>query len=207
MTSPGPDQADLLADHADHADHADLLADRFRRLYAAHFQQVLGYALRRVTAPEDAADVVAETFLVAWRRCDQVPQGDEARLWLYGVARRVLANHRRGADRKGRLGERLRAELAQQGVVRDPADEVVATRAVRVAMERLGELDREVIRLTVWEQLEPREIAVALGLSPQVVRTRLSRARSRLRQQLGDDPGAAGHVPGVRTVLTPEEGR
>lgn len=180
---------------------------RFRRLYAANFDPLLGYALRRVAAAEDAADVVAETFLVAWRRCDEVPPGDEARLWLYGVARRVLSNHHRGEGRRDRLGDRLRDQLAQQITVRDPADEVTSTRAVRVAMERLSGLDREVLRLTVWEQLEPRDIAVALGLSSQVVRTRLSRARARLRHELGDDSGAAGHVRGVRTVLTPEEGR
>lgn len=69
------------------------LDDRFRVLYAAHLNAILGYALRRVAAPEDAADVVAETFLIAWRRCADVPPGGEARLWLYGVARRVLANH------------------------------------------------------------------------------------------------------------------
>lgn len=88
----------------------------------------------------------------------------------------MLANHHRGEGRRGRLGDRLRDQLAQQITVRDPADEVISTRAVRVAMERLSGLDREVLRLTVWEQLEPRDIAVALGLSSQVVRTRLSRA-------------------------------
>jgi RNA polymerase sigma-70 factor (ECF subfamily) len=198
VTSPGPPATGTAAGQD---------AERFRRLYAANFDPLLGYALRRVAAAEDAGDVVAETFLVAWRRCREVPRGDEARLWLYGVARRVLANHHRGQGRRDRLGERLRDQLAHQVPVHNPADEVVATRAVRVAMERLGELDLEVLRLTVWEQLEPREIAVTLGVSPQVVRTRLSRARTRLRQQLGDDPGAPGHVPGVRTVLTPEERR
>lgn len=70
--------------------------DRFRRVYLEHFEPLLAYALRRVAHPEDAADVVAETFLVAWRRRHDIPADDEARLWLYGVARRVLANHHRG---------------------------------------------------------------------------------------------------------------
>ena len=181
--------------------------DRFRGLYAAQLRAVLGYALRRVPAPEDAADVVAETFLIAWRRRADLPAGDEARLWLYGVARRVLANHLRGEGRRSRLGDRLRTELAHQVSVPDPADEVVRVRALRTAMSRLEPADREVLELTAWEELAPREIAVALDLSPEVVRSRLSRARARLREQLepGHDPDRAGHVQGVRPVLVPKE--
>ncbi|MCW2758994.1 MAG: subfamily polymerase sigma-24 subunit [Nocardioidaceae bacterium] len=191
---------------------SDPRADRFRELYAANVHRITGYALRRVASPEDAADVVAETFLVAWRRTLDLPAGEEARLWLYGVARRVLANHRRGVVRRERLGWKLRDQLGRQIHVDDPADELIETRAVRVAMERLGELDREVLRLHVWEQLEPREIAVVLGLRPEAVRTRLSRARVRLRTELlGEDVGdvraVAGHAPGVRTTYVSEEER
>jgi len=184
--------------------------DRFRVLYADHFDSILGYALRRAAAPEDAADAVSETFLVAWRRSEEVPAGGDARPWLYGVARRVLANQHRTRHRRDRLGERLRGELTRQ-VVPDQVADGAEVDAVRAAMERLGELDREVLRLSVWEQLEPREIAVALDLSPEVVRTRLSRARARLRTELGHghghDPGGAGHVPGVRPALVPKEER
>lgn len=185
-------------------------SERFRALYAANFHRILGYALRRVATPEDAADVVSETFLVAWRRSADLPAGDDARLWLYGVARRVLANQRRAQGRRDRLGDRLRDQLTRQ-VVRDPAEETQGAEAVRVAMQRLAELDREVLALSVWEQLEPREIAVALDLPGTVVRTRLSRARARLRVELGaltgDDRGAPGHEPVVRPVLVPKEER
>src|ERR1700742_4925070 len=84
------------------------------RLYAEHGRDVLAYALRRAPTAEDAADAVAETFLVAWRAAADVPAGPEARLWLYGVARRALANQRRGEHRRARLAERLRGELATQ---------------------------------------------------------------------------------------------
>lgn len=187
---------------------ADQSADRFRGLYAAQVGAILGYAVRRVAAAEDAADVVAETFLIAWRRCAEIPPGDEARLWLYGVARRVLANHLRGEGRRGRLGERLRTELADQVIVADPADEVVEIRTLRAALARLDPADREVLELTAWEELAPREIAVALDLSAQVVRARLSRARARLREQLqhgGHDPAVAGHLRSVRSVFVPKE--
>src|SRR3954464_15954393 len=82
---------------------ADADERRFRALFDAEARGVLGYALRRVGHREDAADVVAETFGVAWRGMGDVPAGDDARLWLYGVARNVLANQRRGALRRQRL--------------------------------------------------------------------------------------------------------
>src|SRR5690554_1101728 len=96
--------------------------ESFRALYSDNFDRLLGYALRRVEVPEDAADVVSETFLVAWRRIRDLPEGDEARLWLYGVARRILANHYRSQSRREQLGERLRAELST--LTADHADRV-----------------------------------------------------------------------------------
>jgi RNA polymerase sigma-70 factor (ECF subfamily) len=169
--------------------------DRFRSLYASHFDALLVYALRRVSRPEDAGDVVADTFLVAWRRRSTVPAGDDARLWLYGVARHVLANQRRGDRRRDRLGEALRERLAASTHLwtePDPSAAVTGTLVVRDALARLGDLDREVLTLTAWEELEPRHIAEVLGISAQAVRTRLSRARSRLRDLLGDEVELAG---------------
>jgi RNA polymerase sigma-70 factor (ECF subfamily) len=90
-----------------------LATDRFRRPFAETERELLTYVLRRVDRAEDAADVVAETFLVAWRRLDKVPAGDEARLWLYGVARRQLANQRRGQLRRLRLADRLGGASAE----------------------------------------------------------------------------------------------
>ena len=84
---------------------------RFEEVYAANRGPILGYVLRRTGNPHDAADVLAETFLTAWRRLDDVPPGDRARLWLSGVARRVLANQQRGEHRRSELADRLRAEL------------------------------------------------------------------------------------------------
>jgi len=179
---------------------------RFRRIYADNFEPLLAYALRRVEQAEDAADVVAETFLVAWRREWEMPPDAEVRLWLYGVARRVLANHRRGGVRRERLGEKLRQRL--RGVTGvDPADEVPVRLTVRAALARLSELDREVLMLTFWEGLEPREAAAVLDVSAATVRTRLSRARARLRDLLGNDAAPPGHVLDVMTARVPEDGR
>jgi RNA polymerase sigma factor (sigma-70 family) len=172
----------------------------FRRVYAEHFDAVLGFALRRTDRPEDAADVTADTFLVAWRRIRHVPAGAEARPWLYGVARRVLANQRRGDRRRTALGQRLRHELTT--VVPDASDDVVQQADVVAAMRRLSGRDQEVLELHLWEGLEPREIAEVLGLTTVVVRPRLSRARARLRDLLGNDPTPAGHHPDRPSQLT-----
>jgi RNA polymerase sigma factor (sigma-70 family) len=187
--------------------------ERFRHVYAEHVDRVLGYALRRVDRPEDAGDVVAETFLVAWRRLGDVPDEPATRLWLYGVARRVLANQRRGERRRTALGERLSADLAVS--VPDHAPGVAERLRYAHALEQLAERDREMILLHAWEGLEPREIAEVLGVSAVAVRSRLSRARARLRSQLGDDsheddchePAPAGHLPSRTPLLVHEEGR
>lgn len=193
---------------------------RFAALYAETFDRLLGYALRRVDEPERAADVVAETFLVAWRRLPEVPPGDEARLWLYGVARRVLANDRRGRARRQRLGERLREELPR--AVPDHADRLATTATVCGALARLRDADREVLTLTLWEELEPREVALVLDLPVATIRTRLSRARARLRAELGPGwegghdgehdpdrhaPAPPGHVPGDSDTDQPRTDR
>lgn len=178
--------------------------DDFRRLYAVHFDAVLGFTLRRTDRPEDAADATADTFLVAWRRLAHVPAGDAARPWLYGVARRTLANQRRGEGRRAALGQRLRVQVAQ--AMADLADEVAHRADVTAAMARLSARDEEVLQLHLWEGLEPREIGDVLGLSGTVVRPRLSRAKARLRDLLGNDPPPPGHLPGDSTPIGPKEG-
>jgi RNA polymerase sigma factor (sigma-70 family) len=179
-------------------------ADRFSRLFADTERDLLAYALRRVDRAEDAADIVAETFLVAWRRLDKVPPGEEGRLWLYGVARRQLANQRRGQLRRSRLAERLRAELpAAVAYVRSPEDHRVA--AVRAALARLEEEDREILRLSSWEGLTPSEIATVLGVPGVTVRSRLHRARKRLRSEVLRHDGAActAASPSLATKAAP----
>jgi RNA polymerase sigma-70 factor (ECF subfamily) len=75
---------------------------QFRAVYDAHAADLLRFLVRRVEQPEDAADLLSEVFLVWWKRQPDVPS-DEARLWLYGVARKVLANYGRGNRRRYRL--------------------------------------------------------------------------------------------------------
>jgi RNA polymerase sigma-70 factor, ECF subfamily len=174
-------------------------AESFESLFTAHARALLAYALRRVERAEDAADVVSETMLVAWRRLDDVPAGAEARPWLFGVARNVLTNQRRSKDRGGRLGAKLRTHLADL-VHRDHSDDVGTTLVVRTAMDHLNDEDREILRLTAWEGLTPSELAIAMSIPAPTARSRLHRARGRLRTEL-ERLGWAGHEDDDERVL------
>ena len=156
--------------------------ERFEAAYRELYDPICGYVLRRVRRPEDAAEAIAETFATLWRRFDACPQGHELRPWLFGVARRVIANQRRSERRRTALGERLVANLdpAALGAV-DPAGE---TSALARAFGSLSDSDRELLSLTAWEGLTREELAVALGTSRAAVRLRLHRARKRLRDAL-----------------------
>jgi RNA polymerase sigma factor (sigma-70 family) len=156
---------------------------RFSHLYAEHWRDLLEYAVRRLPSPEDAAEVVEETFLVAWRLLTDVPDGGEARLWLYGVARHALANQRRGERRRARLADRLAVELSTRPSHPPPGPEALA---ILAALRQLEADDREVLLLAGWEELEPREIARVLEISPVACRSRLFRARRRLQGLLAD---------------------
>ena len=170
--------------------HLDLTADvrrrRFEALYAEHQAGVLGYVLRRTDSAHDAADVIAETFLVAWRRLDDAPTGASARLWLFGVARRVLANQRRGERRRNQLAERLRGELAARDPPTAPSGELAELAA---AYGSLAEGDREVLALEAWEGLSAAAVATVLGCSHNAARIRLHRARRRLRTAIAESHG------------------
>ncbi|MEU6998292.1 RNA polymerase sigma factor [Nonomuraea sp. NPDC046570] len=155
--------------------------DRFEALYLAHYPAIHRYTQRRTDSADDVADVIAETFLTAWRRLDDVPDGDFTLLWLYGTARRVLANHRRGESRRTALASRLRDELAtgQEAAPADPRGDTV-----RTAFAALPPADREVLALACWEELTGPQIAKVLGCSGTAARLRLHRARKRLARLL-----------------------
>jgi RNA polymerase sigma factor (sigma-70 family) len=157
-------------------------ADRFEPLYAANREPILAYLVRRVDDPEDAADLLADVFLVAWRRIDEVPRGDGARMWLYGVARRALANHRRGDRRRTALTAALRSALPS------PPDDDAGLAA---ALAALGDTDRELIALSAWDGLSAGEIGQLLGIRAATVRVRLHRARRRLEELLESVPSVS----------------
>jgi RNA polymerase sigma-70 factor (ECF subfamily) len=160
---------------------------RFESLVHENSRAILGYALRRTERPEDAADVLSEVLLIAWRRLDDIPRDSEARLWLFGVARRVIANENRSAAARLRLGERLRREVSP--VIPDDATAVDERERVRAALGRLGEEDREILLLVTWEDLKVTDAAKVIGISAAGARSRLHRARRRLRRELAEADG------------------
>jgi RNA polymerase sigma factor (sigma-70 family) len=157
--------------------------DRFSELYRARYEAVLRYALRR-TDPETARDVVAETFLVAWRRLDAVPADQaQATPWLYGVARNVLAN----ANRSQRRTDRVTAKLSQERPVEyapDTVRAIIERARLERALAKLTPADQEALRLVGWEQLDLAEAALAMGCSRSTMAVRLHRARRRLERAL-----------------------
>jgi RNA polymerase sigma-70 factor, ECF subfamily len=154
-------------------------AERFANLYAAHYGAVHAYGARRV-GPDAADEIAAETFLVAWRRFDQLPA--EALPWLYGVARNVVCRHRM---KTGRQLQTLEA-LQREPTVGDSGDDDDAR--LWTAWAELRDGDREVLALIAWEELSVAEAARVLGCPAAVFSVRLHRARRRLERLLSADP-------------------
>lgn len=157
---------------------------RFEALYTSHSADLLAYAARRTSSGADAADVVADTFLVAWRRIEEVPAGDDARPWLFGVARGVLANHRRGLRRRSTLSERVAGEVDRLVADATHGREPSVSAEVVAALDALGDDDRELLLLVGWDGLSPQQAAVVVGCSAGAARVRLHRARRRFDAQL-----------------------
>jgi RNA polymerase sigma-70 factor (ECF subfamily) len=155
----------------------------FEELYARYADAVRGYAMRRCD-PETADDVVADVFLVAWRR--RAEMSEEPLLWLLGTARRVLANHTRGENRRARLLDRLAAEPSTSATT-----DGISVR-LDEALASLNERDRELLLLMAWEGLELQEAAQVLGVRPNTVAVRFHRARRRLSAALRAQESAEG---------------
>lgn len=150
-----------------------------QRLYEQHASAVLGYARRRTVEAQSAQDVLAETFLIAWRRRDAIPA--DALPWLYATARNVLANHHRAEQRQQAIGRRIvheRPWSTSDPDARNDASGVLA------ALASLRPNDREALLLVAWEELDPGRAARAAGCTRAAFHVRLHRARRRLREAL-----------------------
>jgi RNA polymerase sigma factor (sigma-70 family) len=152
---------------------------RFDALFASYSSDIVAYCSWRAASRSDAQDAAAEVFLTAWRRLDEVPDGDAARVWLYATARRVIANQRRSSRRRAALQERLAVEAAAKS--RDPEAGGGEEALIREALRALSPRDREILLLAEWEDLSPAQIAGVLGCLTVTARGRLHRARRRFR--------------------------
>jgi RNA polymerase sigma-70 factor, ECF subfamily len=159
-------------------DHTNSERERFERIFRANHLKVHAFARRRIAA-EAVDDVVSETFTVAWRRLDDIP--DDPLPWLLGVARNVVGTARRGEARRLRLQTRAQADYQAPTEDREPK---LDSALVNAALERLSERDREALTLVGWDGLTPTEAAAVIGVPANRFRVRLHRAARRLRWAL-----------------------
>ena len=169
--------------------------ERFRALFGTNFEDVWRFARRRCGSSSDADDIAAQVFAVAWRRRDDAP-AETVRLWLFGVARNVLANHHRSDDRGRRLRRRLAGERLAPvtGWLGDVATDDRDDRLHR-AIGQLNDDDREVLIMRYWDELAVTEIAALLDRTPNAVSMRLHKTRRRLAEVIDEKELTGGrHV-------------
>jgi RNA polymerase sigma-70 factor (ECF subfamily) len=158
--------------------------DRITRLYQDTNKAVLAFLLRRCATAEDAADCLAETYRIAWQNRNRVPTGQEARGWVFGIARNIVRAEWRRSERRSATSQAL--AFAAETWYADPTPE---HSRLTDALAELKPIDQEIVMMLSADGLAPREVAAALKLSPNVVRVRAHRARERLRQLLAEtDP-------------------
>ena len=155
----------------------------FERVYQEHFEAIYAYVIRRA-ASVDTADLVSDIFGTAWRRIDDVPDPPEDKLWLFGVARRVVSQHNRGNSRRKRLHVKLGRSVSSV-VTEVPAETSDLEERVLSLIDGLKPDDRELVTLIVWDGMTHAEVATILGCSANAVGIRWHRALKRLRRDIG----------------------
>lgn len=158
-------------------------ADRIGSIVEANSTDLLAFFLRRVETPEDAADLLGDALLVFWRRAESIPSDSmEARMWMFGIARNLVAAHGRTTRRRSALLDKLRRQLrgAEESA---PWDDHLDVRAL---IRRLSETDQEIIRLSYWDGFTLKQAAQILGMPEGTIRSRHHRARESLRRMLTD---------------------
>lgn len=154
--------------------------ERFTRLYEDTSRDLLAFLLRRCATAEDAADCLAESYRIAWETGARIPAGDEARPWLFGVARNIARQTHKGETRRAATTIALATAAERWYTPSGPEDSALAD-----ALSELSPVDQEIITMIAADGLAPREVAAILGLSPNAVRIRVHRAREKLRVLLG----------------------
>ena len=169
----------------------------FTAVYESCYRDIVAFAFRRCHDRTVATEVAADTFAVVWRRLDEMPDGEQARLWIYGVARMVLSNESRSQRRRTRLASHVAAAVASQPKMVDVDDDG----RVEEGLQRMTPGDAELLRLSYWEGLSPAEIAVVVNVGASTVRSQLTRARQRFAVEYDNISGRsrsdhldAGHV-------------
>lgn len=173
-------------------------SDRRGRVEAsvrANAAALLAYFTRRVDPVADAADLVAETLLIVWKKASALPEADDqARAWMFGIAHNVLRHHYRATARRRAVADRLREQLRTQPApgraTGAPFDELYE------ALGCLAPIDRDIIGLIHWDGFSLVEASRILRMKEGTVRSRYHRARTALRAQL-TAPGVSPRTPGL----------
>lgn len=179
----------------------------FSSFYESVYPDLVRFVQRRAH-PDHAEDVVAEAFMVVWRRLDELPKGrSDARAWVFGITRNLVLNNERGEQRRAALGVRLAQTIRppNHGPGVDPDTDLVVSQVdLAAAWVRLSEVHQEALGLVVYEGLQAPQAAIVLNISAVAFRLRLSRARRALRLQLDHLPHPSGLPAGVpeRTTTT-----
>lgn len=163
------------------------------RVVTAHRNAIFRYGLRRLHDRSAAEELVAETFVVVWRRLDELPARQEELFWLYGIAGRVLSNMRRSQRRSLRLEIRLATEREAES--KTPRYSTGEVEKLMEAIGSLSDINRDLIQLAYWEKLSHREMGLVLGCSEKAVGIRLSRARRSLRERLDQQSAPLASLP------------
>lgn len=167
---------------------SDRARTRFRSLYESTFGEIYAFVARSRGTGGGVDDVIAEIYLAAWRRIDDVPAPPDDRLWMYGVARNTLARFERSRRRRSRLFSRL---SSQPDAVAPTIDLSSSHPEVTNAVTHLPKREREVVQLVYWDGLSQDEAATVTGCSANALRIRLHRAKKRLSRRLGRDEAAS----------------
>jgi RNA polymerase sigma-70 factor (ECF subfamily) len=149
---------------------------------------LLAYFERRIRSREDAADLLGETTLQAWRRSTRSRSASRKRqrMWTFTIAANVLANQRRSRRRQLHLADRLRTHLATA----DPTPDIAEATAIRDAVLRLHDAQRELVMLIHWDGFTVLEAAEILEVNPSTACSRYAAARETLRQALSENTPA-----------------
>lgn len=165
-------------------------ADSYSAFFRRHVEPITRYSIRRCANPDDVADLVGETFLVALQAAHRYrPETDTALPWLFGIARRLLAKQRRKYVGNRRLEVKVSNAFpvftaAEDDAVASAIDAARQAPALEEAMARLTRSEREVLELVAYDGLTPSEAAITLDITPNAARLRLSRARKTVRSHL-----------------------
>lgn len=183
-----------------------LREERFRAAFEEHYRAVARYLRTRGHASADADDLIAGTFEVAWQKIDRVPEGRDALPWLLGVARNLSRNARRKTQREASFLSELSAVTVASAEI--PIVDRARTAEIMSALVQLRPLDRDLILLVAWDELTPSEAGQVLGLRAVTARSRLHRARQRLRALLEVSAAHAADTPppSLPTSVSPLEG-